>query len=342
MTSTTRFRATFRTTDITDREPFDGGTQAYSGATFERAVTEDGRRVVLKHLPAQGDWITRACDGRGRTRHLWESGLLARVADTVEHTVLGVFEEDGHDVVVMDDVSGVLFPPDTRIPLHEVDQILAGLATMHARFEGLEADGLCTPAVRSSLFLPRVRRDDEGPHPFPLRDVVLVGWELFAEQMPADIVEVVFAIHEDMGALEAQLRHAAPWTLLHGDPKLENLGLRAGRLVAVDWGELTGTGPAEMDVAWFAALSTATAPGAPTWRVDLWPDDVFARYEAVAARPLDPVVIDLAMLALTAQAGCFLVDIPGFRDEAGRARQAQLVERGLPAIRRALERWSPT
>jgi len=43
-----------------------------------------------------------------------------------------------------------------------------------------------------------------------------------------------------------------PSTLLHGDAKLENLGLGSSGLVAIDWGDLTGFGPPEIDVAWYA------------------------------------------------------------------------------------------
>ena len=66
----------------------------------------------------------------------------------------------------------------------------------------------------------------------------------------------MFAVLDDLEPLGKQLEDAAPTTLLHGDFKLGNVGLRDGRLVLIDWGELTGTGPAEMDVAWFALTST--------------------------------------------------------------------------------------
>ena len=69
---------------------------------------------------------------------------------------------------------------------------------------------------------------------------------------------------------------SAPATLVHGDAKLENLGVSGNRLVAIDWGELTGIGPAEIDVAWLAMMSG--------WRMDALPDEVFAAYD----RRLDP------------------------------------------------------
>jgi len=331
--------STIDTLGVSHREPFSGGSQAYSGATFERAVTAGGRPVLLKHLPAGGDWLVRATDGLGRARRLWESGLLGQVGGTVEHAVIDLWREDGHDVVVMNDMSDVLLPPDTRLSRSEVERLLAGLAGLHAAFEGRALDGLCSPAGRHRLFVPAFQRDDHGPNPCPVRDFVIAGWEMFVGLWPADVVDAVFALHDDPGLLQRQLELAAPPTLLHGDTKLDNLGLRGERLVAVDWGELTGTGPAEMDLAWFAATGTGVMPGAPTWRIDARPDEVFAVYEAHAARPLDRRALDLACLGMITQMGWYLTGVLG--DDVARARTEQLEPWWLARARAALEPWSP-
>lgn len=328
------------TMELRARKPFSGGTQAYSGATFERAVLGDGRSVILKHLPPDGDWLTRATDGIGRARLLWESGVLARAGDAVEHAVLDVVEERDHDVVVMEDVSDVLLPPDVRISASEVDRLLAGLARLHAAFEGCPPDSLCSPGARNSIFVPTFHRDDNSPHGLIVRDHVLAGWEAFAEKWPRDIVDAILALHDDPGLLDQAFATAAPWTLLHGDAKLDNLGLRGDRLVAIDWGELTGTGPAEMDLVWFSALGTGVLPGAPTWRIDAMPDEVFALYAARSGRPLDRGALDLACLGMVAQSGWHLCAPMG--EDWARARTAQLEAWWLVRAGEALETWSPT
>ena len=66
----------------------------------------------------------------------------------------------------------------------------------------------------------------------------------------------------------------APASLVHGDAKLETLGLDGDRLVAIDWGEPTGIGPAQIDVALFAVMSG--------WRLDWLPGETFAAYEQQA------------------------------------------------------------
>jgi aminoglycoside phosphotransferase (APT) family kinase protein len=73
--------------------------------------------------------------------------------------------------------------------------------------------------------------------------------------VPAEISEAVMAVHEDPTGLAEALMASAPPTLVHGDDRLENFGLNGNRLVAIDWGELTGIGPAAIDVARLAVTS---------------------------------------------------------------------------------------
>lgn len=331
------------TIEIVARRPFDKGTQAYSGATFEGGLLADGRAVVLKHLPAEGDWLTRATNGVGRARLLWESGVLERVAAMVDHAVLDVFREDGHDVVLMEDVSSCLVPAEGRLPRTVVDTLLAGLATLHGEWEGCELDGLCSPADRHALFVPAFHRSDDGPNPFVGNQFVLDSWEAFADHVPDDVVQAIFAVHAEPAHLEEQLRLAAPWTLLHGDAKLDNLGLRGDRLVAIDWGELTGTGPAEMDLAWLASENTPTLPRTTTPRIDAMPDELFAAYEAQARRRLDPLTLDLACTGMLVQQGFWLAALAFVsQEEAVRTRGAVLLDWWVGRAGEALETWSPS
>jgi aminoglycoside phosphotransferase (APT) family kinase protein len=86
-----------------------------------------------------------------------------------------------------------------------------------------------------------------------------------------------------------------PSTILHGDTKLANLGLGTNGVVAIDWGDLSGFGPVEVDVAWYALMNTQRIGGSPA--------DAFADYEAAAARPLDAGALDLACIGSLAQMG---------------------------------------
>jgi Phosphotransferase enzyme family len=326
---------------IVSREAFATGPLA-SGSRFERGVLGDGRSVVLKHLPAGGDWLTRNTDGVGRARELWETGVLDRVSAQADHAVVAVEHEHDHDIVVMRDVGAHLVSARGHLPTRELEGLLAGLTRLHHDWERQGLPQLCSPAARYSIAAPQFHEHDTGPNPCPFRKVILRGWESFAEQAPADVVGALFAVLDDVGPLGEQLEDCAPATLLHGDFKLGNIGLRDGRLVLIDWGELTGTGPAEMDVAWFAMTGTNPPAGGGTWAIDAMPDEVFRAYEARAGRRLDPRALDLTCIGSLAQAGfilgAFMASAP---DTASGARATQLLHWWVARVREAFDTWSP-
>jgi hypothetical protein len=319
--------------EVAERMVLAAAAEAYSGARFELVVLADGRRLVHKHLPREGDWLTRLTAGDGRMRLLWDSGTLAQVGATVDHAVVAVVPCNGADVVVMRDVADVLIPSGTTVSSEVACRLLAGLGAFHQTWEGREIDGLCRPEDRYRLFAPRLHHSDSGPNRHPLRDRILAGWDAFADLVPTDVAEAVFAVHERPEPLAEALMAAAPATLLHGDAKLENLGLDVDRLVAIDWGELTGIGPAEIDVAWFAVMSG--------WRIDGMPGDVFAAYDRQAGRRLDPKALDLACIGSLAQMGFRMAGRCRAADEQTRARAATLLAWWVARVRDALSIWSP-
>jgi hypothetical protein len=317
---------------VAQRTVLTGADAALSGAWFEQLVLADGRHLVLKHLPPEGDWLTRLTNGAGRTRFLWDSGTLADVGATVEHAIEAMVPIDGADVVVMRDLADVLIPSGATVSRGMGGRLLAGLAALHQAWEGRRIDGLCRAEDRYRLFAPELHRFDTGPNRHPLRDQILAGWEAFGELVPSDVAEAVFAVHEHPEPLARALLAAAPATLVHGDAKLENLGLEGeDRLVAIDWGELTGIGPAEIDVAWFAVMSG--------WRIDGPPDDLFAAYDEHAGRRLDPTALDLACIGSLAQMGFRMAGRCRAADEPTRARAATLLAWWVARVRQALVNW---
>ena len=269
-------------------------TEAFSAARLERVVLPAGRCVVLKHLPPEGDWLTRGTDGAGRVRRLWESGLLVSIGRHVDHTILDVRTIDDHDVVVMRDASGDLVPSRVRVSRSTSRALLTGLATLHDALEGESSEGLCPIGARYAMFAPTFHSPGSGPGAHPLADRILQGWDLFAQHVDRDIAAAVFAVHDDPSPLGLRLARFSP-TLLHGDAKLENLGLNPHGLVAIDWGDLTGFGPREIDIAWFALKGAA--------RIGCHPDEIFADYEATTGRPMEPEALDLACVGSLAQMG---------------------------------------
>ena len=104
--------------------------------------------------------------------------------------------------------------------------------------------------------------------------------------------------------------------------------------MAVGGGELTGIGPAEIDVAWFAIMSG--------WRLDWMPGEVFAAYEQQAGRRLDPRALDLACIGSLAQMGFKLAGRSLASDEPTLVRASALPAWWVARVRHArASTWSP-
>ena len=212
-------------------------------------------------------------------------------------------------------------------------RLLRGISALHQAWEGRVVDGLCHPGARYRMFAPGFHASDSGPNRHPARDELLAGWEAFADLAPTDVVDAMFAVHDRAELLGDALMAASPPTLLHGDCKIWNLGLKGDRLVAIDWGELTGFGPAEIDVTWFALLNG--------WQFEWLPEEVFAAYDAQPGRRLDPRALDLACIGSLAQQGFRLAGRCRADDEPTRSLAAVLLAWWVDRVRRALLTWSP-
>jgi phosphotransferase family enzyme len=210
---------------------------------------------------------------------------------------------------------------------------MGGLAKLHHQSEQREIRDLCPLSARYRLTSPQFRLSDTGPHPDPINDAVLSGWRAFDELVPLDVAEAVHAVQADPEPLCHQLKLSAPPTLVHGDFKLGNVGFDGDRLVLIDWGEMTGMAPAEVELTWLAGVRCRFI----TWM----PEHVFAAYDEQARRPLDRRTLDLACLGALAQLGCLMTGRCFADDEATRDRGRLELGWWVDRVRQALSTWSP-
>jgi hypothetical protein len=232
-----------------------------SGARFERLVI-DGERFVVKHVDRRDDWIMRQTGDLGCVPIVvWEAGLLDLAPDCIDHAIVGVARVGTGGSVLMRDVGESLVPEgDAPLSLEQHLRFLDHLAAFHAACWGWrDTVGLIPLANRYSFFGPQALACEAAlGFPQPVPRIATVGWELLgrvAPRMAGALARLRAAPYPVFEALAA-----TPFTFLHGDWKLGNLGTdAAGRTVLVDW-SVCGEGPPLAELAHYLALNCARLP----------------------------------------------------------------------------------
>lgn len=256
----------------TSREPMTA-VDGLSNVPMER-VTIDGRRLVVKWLAPETDWVMRLSgDDTNRAVVLWETGLYDEIAAYVDHAVVGACRDQvtGRGGVLMRDL-GEWFLPEGAAPITVEQHVtfVRAMAAMHAGFWGWRDDlGLCTDAMRLALFSDR--QLDREAQRGPLTGVpayVRPGWQAVARVHPR-LTELVRALSQDPTPWASALAQT-PRTFIHTDWKGGNLGLLAtGRAVLVDWA-LPGEGAGCTDLAWYLAVNCDRLPASKESTVALY------------------------------------------------------------------------
>src|SRR5580704_3964327 len=91
--------------EATQRAPWEP-EDTKSGARFER-VTIAGQPFVLKYQDPSDDWLLRATGDPGRRYvALWQTGLLDRLPDVIDHAVVAADWDGTVGRVLLRDVAG--------------------------------------------------------------------------------------------------------------------------------------------------------------------------------------------------------------------------------------------
>ncbi len=314
-----------------ERAPFTG-PGAYSGNPLERYVMADGSAFVVKHIAPAWDWLMRATRDDGREALLHRDGVLSSLPAALSSPVVDVVEHDGGWAVVMRDAGTELFTGARSFTRDETRQLLGAAAALHARYESFDASYLCSIEDRLLLFsAATAERERLEPDVAPKLDARV--WELFADGVPADVAEVVFALVRDIGPLCDRLR-ARPTSLCHGDLKPTNLGFSADRaLLAIDW-QLACAAPPAVDFVWMLNFAH---------RFEASMDEMEADFVTAEGPRHDPVALDLAVMGhMVMAASALVVDVRDDPDPSYREGCQRELDWWVARTRRALERtWSP-
>ena len=117
--------------------------------------------------------------------------------------------------------------------------------------------------------------------------VMYVGWEVFAEMAPRDLVDTVFENHARPERLAATLELSGTG-VTHGDYRAANLGLDGDQVIVLDWGIATQA-PGVIDLAWYLFVNG--------WRIPATKEELIADYRRAAADLYDDRAIELGLLA---------------------------------------------
>lgn len=310
------------------RKPF-AGEGGRTGASFEQAVLADGTPVVIKHI-SPDDWIVKATGGVSHLARLWDAGVFARVPEAIDHAMLAV-EPDGDDfLVVMRDVSADVLAEGRVLSRQESRLVLEATDEMYRRFWDQELPG-CPIYDHLFVFTPR-SSERIGDLDTPVPGLMRRGWELFGEVAPRDVAEAVIALQEDPSPLAKELA-ARPCTLIHGDLRLHNMGLRDRTVVLLDW-EIAGSAPPALEFGWYLTISAS--------RIDATREQIIDDFREISGDLFDPRGLELGMLsALFCLGWNKAIDIVDNPDPAIRAQERADLDWWVARVRTALEEWSP-
>jgi hypothetical protein len=243
-----------------DREVITDGA-GKSGAVLER-LRIGGERYVLKHLDRTRDWTMRAAGILdGASRLLWERGVLTDLPECFDQPIVAVARTTEGSSLLMRDVSDWLLPVSAdAVSMEDHSRLLDHMAQMHARFWNAGPEIDVVPVMHRYLDLSPWTAEAEawfGAPPLVPR-LIAKGWPMLATVAPAAHA-VVGPLSRDPGPLVEALE-TTPQTFVHGNFKLDNLGVTPdGRTVILDW-EISGRGAAASDLAWYLAINCRRLP----------------------------------------------------------------------------------
>lgn len=302
-------------------------SRGWSGNVLERLVLADGRRLVAKRIVPGSNWIDRHTADEGREALLFRSGVLDRVHEAIDHTIVAA-EHDGEAWwVVMTDVTGSLLPDDKRLSRSESLSILTAANRMWDEFWGEQIAYLCSLRDCFRLFSPAIAASERTALDL-LPKQYEVFWEAFAEAVDSDVADGVLNLHQDPAPLLARLDELGT-TLVHADIRDEHIGLAGDRLILLDWGRATQGHPV-VDFAWSICHNGS--------RIDATHDELLEDFRRVRDERDDPRANELIGLVGLLMYGWIFGHSAAYHPDPGEREWAgEQLAWWVPQARRGLE-----
>lgn len=267
-------------------EPFPN--DGWSGASLTLLRRGGGDRFILKRDSLARDWIARATRDGPLLREAWLAARSWTIDDGTGGAVRAPYVDvgqDGEDVVLlMPDLTGVLFDWSTPISIESLDRVLSGLARLHAQRSWTSSsalnDGPWCPLRERLTLICRQALERPGPAREAVAERLLPGWDAFDRHASPAARHLIGMLGADVTPLLDVLA-TQDQTLIHGDLKLANTGIADdGAIEIVDW-QMVSLAPIAVEIGWFLVANVASLP--------VPPEEVVFRYRRhLAGGILDP------------------------------------------------------
>lgn len=259
-----------------DEQPLEH--DGYSGALLTRLVRGDGARFVLKRMSLDRDWVMRSTeDTSSRETCVAAAGLdLGTAVATPSVGVACDRAANASDeyAVLMRDISDALLPPG-MISHAQVERIIEAMAALHRAPVPRAAIPWCALDRRMLLLTP-AGGQVAAAYGAPVARDIGEGWQLFETLATPGARAIIGGLANDVSPLLQALGALRP-AFLHGDLKLDNIGIGDGGVVwLIDWA-MTLVAPPAGELGWFLAINSRRMP------VSL--DEAMALYADAAGMP---------------------------------------------------------
>ena len=227
----------------------------------------------------------------------------------------------------MEDVGDTLLADDRPVTRAENRRILAAGAALHAEFDGQELPARHGHMLYRFLSPAMAVAEDHGSN--LLLVFVGRGWERFGDAVPRDVADAIGTIHADPDGFAARYAGCRT-TLVHGDFRFGNMGLRPDRLVLIDWGSSCVAGPGALDAVWYLIVGAT--------RIQATRDEVLDDFRVAEGERFEARALSLALVGALAMLGWNkALDVLENADPAARAREREDLDWWVSRVRRELD-----
>ena len=246
-----------------------------SGCEFLKVrsyASGESRPYFVKRTSYVTDMVRRLTDDHAcRERLVWQHGVLDRLPAEIDSPTVAHARDGEGWALLMRDASASLNKLERRragdwnvLSWPQVSTIVDAVASIHARFyrDPVLCDpalGWCTPYQMYAWLRPAMMEREATTAPWFI-DMQRTGWSLLDRLEASDVASALGELHADPTPLANALARY-PSTLVHGDPKRENLGLTdepTQRVVLIDW-QFAAALPPTVDLAWMLGTCGPTA-----------------------------------------------------------------------------------